>query len=519
LHDFSFCCFQFIPSQTIQSKVCSDIRGEIEDNLSVLNKYSLTMLTQRYLIGRAYHNCKIFVWGGSISMVRKLFFGDIKGNMSIMMAVAALPLLAAAGAAIDMVHANNAQTALQSAVDAAALAGGTSGFHSHADLSALVNKYLAENNANFSIGTADTIDFGTTPVTNNFFVRVNGTVKTDFMSLVGIPSMGLGAYAEVEKGGQALELALVLDNTASMNSEGRLAALKISAKKLVDTVMTNKPAGAYVKIGIVPFSNYVNVGMGNRNKSWIDVPADYTDTTAVTYNSYPNPTNCHIVDHPYLNDGVPAVWQENVCDWGAAVPVSYFPTHTWNGCVGSRNDPLDVSIASPNVKYPGIMDVGCPQPLTDLTDTQSTLNSQIDAMVATGETYIPSGVLWGWNMLDSQQPITGAKTAAEMANLKGVKAMVLMTDGDNTLSATYPTHNGSDSAAADAKTAQLCANMKADGISIFTVGFKVNKASSLAMLAACASNSSQALTADNDAALLAAFDQIGASLAQIRVSK
>jgi Flp pilus assembly protein TadG len=456
-------------------------------------------------------------------MARKAFFGDINGNVSIMMAVAVVPLLAAAGAAIDMVHANNAQTALQSAVDAAALAGGTSGFHSHADLAALVNKYLAENNANFSISSTDTVDFGTTPSTNNFFVRVNGTVKTDFMSLVGIPSMGLGAYSEVEKGGQALELALVLDNTASMNSEGRLAALKISAKKLVDTVMTNKPAGAYVKIGIVPFSNYVNVGVGNRNKSWADVPVDYTDTTAVTYNSYPNAvyTNCHIVDHAYINDGVPAVWQENVCDVnaGTPVPVTYFPTHTWNGCIGSRNDPLDVSIGTPSVKYPGIMDVGCPQPLTDLTDTQSTLNSQIDAMVATGDTYIPSGVLWGWNMLDSQQPITGAKTAAEMANLKGVKAMVLMTDGDNTLSATYPTHNGSDAAAADAKTAQLCTNMKADGISIFTVGFKVHKPSSLAMLAACASNSSQALTADNDAALLAAFDQIGASLAQIRVSK
>lgn len=456
-------------------------------------------------------------------MVRKQFWREINGNMSIMMAVAALPLLAAAGAAIDMVHANNAKTALQSAVDAAALAGGTSGFNSHAALSALVNKYLAENNANFSIGTADTIDFGTTPVTNNFFVRVNGKIKTDFMSLVGIPTMGLGAYSEVEKGGQALELALVLDNTASMNSEGRLAALKVSAKKLVDTVMTNKPPGAYVKIGIVPFSNYVNVGVGNRNKSWVDVPADYTDTTSVTYNSYPNATytNCHIVDHAYINDGVPAIWQENVCDVnaGTPVPVTYFPTHTWNGCIGSRNDPLDVSIGSPNVKYPGIMDVGCPQPLTDLTDIQSTLNSQIDGMVATGETYIPSGVLWGWNMLDSQQPLTAAKTAAAMANLKGVKAMVLMTDGDNTLSATYPTHNGTDAAAADAKTAQLCTNMKADGISIYTVGFKVSKPSSLAMLAACASNSGQALTADNDAALLAAFDQIGASLAQIRVAK
>lgn len=101
-------------------------------------------------------------------MVRRSFFGDVKGNVTIMMAVAVVPLLAAVGAAIDMVHANYAQTALQSAVDAAALAGGTSGFNSDADLSALVNKHLAENNANLSIGTADTIDFGTTSTTHNF---------------------------------------------------------------------------------------------------------------------------------------------------------------------------------------------------------------------------------------------------------------------------------------------------------------------------------------------------------------
>jgi Putative Flp pilus-assembly TadE/G-like len=453
-------------------------------------------------------------------MVRKSLFGDIKGNVSIMMAVAAVPLLAAAGAAIDMVHANNAQTALQSAVDAAALAGGTSGLSNNAELSALVNKYLAENNAHFSVGTADTIEFGNTPVTNNFFVRVNGKIKTDFMSLVGIPEMGLGAYSEVEKGGQALELALVLDNTGSMNSEGRLDALKVSAKKLVDTIMTTKPAGAYVKIGIVPFSNYVNVGMSNRNKSWINVPADYNDPNLTTYTYYPNPQGCHDVEHPYLLDGVPAIWKEPVCsNPGAPATGSYYQSHTWNGCVGSRNDPLDVSIGSPNVKYPGILDVSCPMALTELTGTKSTLDSQIDAMVATGETYIPAGVLWGWNMLDSQEPVMGAKTAAQMATLKGVKAMVLMTDGDNTLSATYPTHNGSDAAAADAKTAQLCTNMKADGISIFTVGFKVHKPSSLAMLSACASNSSQALTADDNVALTAAFDQIGASLAQIRVAK
>src|SRR5437773_5088547 len=44
------------------------------------------------------------------------------GNVSIMFALAIVPLILAAGAAVDYVRASRAQTALQAAVDGAALA-------------------------------------------------------------------------------------------------------------------------------------------------------------------------------------------------------------------------------------------------------------------------------------------------------------------------------------------------------------------------------------------------------------
>lgn len=488
-------------------------------------KDKLAKSAQRSLIGWAYHrlqdgDSKAM---GNMIMGQKSFFRHSNGNVSVVMALSVIPLLAVAGAAIDMVHANNAKTALQAAVDAATMAGGTSKITNQADMSILVEKYLASNDAKGSIDSMTSVDFGTVPATGNFYIKASGKMNTSFMGLVGYPTLDIGAYSEVEHGGNALELALVLDNTASMNSEGRLTALKASAKNLVNTLLTNPAPGAYIKIGIVPFSNYVNVGQSNRFKSWADVPADYTDTTAVTYTSYPNAvySNCHLVDHAYTNDGVPAVWQENVCDVSPGSPVtsSYFPTHQWNGCIGSRNNPLDESVGAIGNKYPGIMDVGCPAPLTDLTDSKSTLNGQIDAMVANNETYIPAGLLWGWNMLDSAEPLTGAKSKAEMTALKGIKSLVLMTDGDNTLSATYPRHDGNDAAAADAKTAQLCENIKAEGISVYTVGFKVTKPSSVNMLTACASNTTQAYTAADDTALAAAFSEIAATLAQMRVAK
>jgi Flp pilus assembly protein TadG len=456
-------------------------------------------------------------------MARKSFLTDIKGNMAIMMAVTAVPLMVASGAAIDMVRANNAQTVLQGAVDSAALAGGTSKLPNTADVETLVAKYLNTNGEENALASVSHVDSGKITANGNFYVKVEGKVNNYFLGLVGMPTTDVGAYSEIELGGMAVELALVLDNTASMNSEGRLTALKASAKNLVDTIMSNKPAGAYVKIGIVPFSNYVNVGMSNRYKHWIDVPADYTEAVGVPYTTYPHATysNCHLVDHPYTNDGIPAVWQENVCDVnpGAPVTTTYYPSHSWSGCVGSRNSGLDTKIVGLGNKYPGLMDTSCASALTDLTDVKSTLDGQIDAMSAVGETYIPSGLLWGWNMLDSNEPLLGAKTKAEMTTLKGYKSLVLMTDGDNTLSANYPYHNGNDAAAANAKTAELCENIKSEGITVFTVGFKVTKPSSISMLSACASSPAQAFAAEDDAALMSAFSQIALAMSQVRVAK
>ncbi len=279
-------------------------------------------------------------------MAWKTFFRDVAGSMPIILAISAVPLLLASGAAVDMVQANNSKTALQAAVDAAALAGATSRITNPSQLRSLVGKFISSNDAKDSLTFSNSdISFGTIATSGNFYVKVTGKMHTSFMAIAGYTNLDINAYSEVEQGSSAIELALVLDNTASMNSEGRLAALKVSAKSLVSTIMTNAPAGAYVKIGIVPFSNYVNVGLGNRNKSWLDVQPDSVSTVAQTYATYPNATytNCHLTDHPYLNDGVPAVWQSNDCDvnQGAPVMVSYYPSSTWNGCVGSRNNGLD----------------------------------------------------------------------------------------------------------------------------------------------------------------------------------
>jgi Flp pilus assembly protein TadG len=454
------------------------------------------------------------------------FLKNTNGNIAVVFSLALVPLLLAAGAGTDILRQNDTQTLLQAAADAAAMAGSSQRTEGDVKTTKTVKDFLTQNEAYAAILTGATIKSGLDKATGNFYVRINGKVNTTFMALAGIPTLEVGAYSEVNLGGQDLEVALVLDNTASMNSEGRLDSLKSASKSLVDTLFKAKPANGYLKVGIVPFADYVNVGMSNRNVSWMNVPPD---TTTVVKNvcsvTYPNAvsSNCHNEMGTWNNDGVPTPYTYQVCDWnyGKAVTVCSDQTiqNKWYGCVGSRISPLDTGIGSISTKYPGIQNTSCPQEITPLSDQKATLISAIDAMTAVGETYIPQGLLWGWNVIDSNEPITGAKTTAQMVAAKGIKSIVLMTDGDNTKSPDYPYHWGGDTVLADKITSQLCKNIKAAGISVYTVAFKVTKQSSKDLLAGCASNSEQTFDASDSAGLLVAFDQIAASLAQMRFTK
>ena len=60
------------------------------------------------------------------------------------------------------------------------------------------------------------------------------------------------------------------------------------------------------------------------------------------------------------------------------------------------------------------------------------------------------------------------------------------------------------------KTLAACTNAKAAGIKVYTVAFRLEDAATLAMLASCASGATYAYNASNGAALMQAFESIGA---------
>jgi len=94
-----------------------------------------------------------------------------------------------------------------------------------------------------------------------------------------------------------------------------------------------------------------------------------------------------------------------------------------------------------------------------------------------------------------------------------------MTDGDNTRSQSGTTHDGSDTAAANALTLDICNQIKATGVQIATVSYFQGggKKSNDAVLQKCASSPDLYFKAQNATKLRKAFEAAFESIRDVRL--
>lgn len=467
------------------------------------------------------------------------FSRDTRANMSTIFALSLVPVLASAGAAVDFGRLTLARTELQNALDAGVLSVNTMTVTTSDAAKTVVSNYVQTQ-----------LDKGTHLYDLNIIVTLSADGRTlsatasakqksSLMQVVGIKYGEINATSQVHIGlDNTVEMALVLDNTGSMAANNKMTTLKSSANMLIDTLMSD-PKNK-VRIGLVPFAQYVNVGTANRGASWLSNTTDYstTSTTTVpgvctaascsTKQNVVGTTNCHPVTTSSTNDGVVTYTTKTVCDnvygppYQVCVPASCTQTTTkttttnykWTGCVGSRNYPLNLTDDQPNSTWPALYNTTCGSVIVPLTSKVSTLKSAITAMTASGETYTPAGLVWGLNVLSPTQPFTEGD-AYDPNKIKPRKALVFMTDGVNTksmTSTTSATHTGTNRTQADTYTATLCTTIKAKGIEIYSIALMVDDAAAKTMLQTCASDSSHYFDATDTAALQAAFQKIAYSL-------
>jgi Flp pilus assembly protein TadG len=203
------------------------------------------------------------------------FRTDQRGNIAVIFAVSILPILGLVGAAVDYTRANNARTALQSALDTTSLmiskdaAGMTA-----SQIQARAQQYF---NALYTNTEAPVQNFTATYTANSgtgstVSVTANSTIQTDFIKVLGsnYNQLGLNGASTTKWGSTKLRVALALDNTGSMADNGKIAALRTAATNLVTQLSGSATNTGDVMISLIPFAKDVNVGTSNVNASWIN---------------------------------------------------------------------------------------------------------------------------------------------------------------------------------------------------------------------------------------------------------
>jgi Flp pilus assembly protein TadG len=387
-----------------------------------------------------------------------------------MFALALIPMVGLAGAAIDYSRVNAARSAMYATLDATALMLSRDAVGlTPEQIKTKATSYFTAQFYRPEVTNVVVDAVLTNPQAGSYTLHVtaSGTVGTTFGRVLGTDTINFGGTADVQWGVKKLELALVLDNTGSMASNGKMAALKTAAHNLLTTLQSAAKQPGDVKVAIIPFDKIVNIGTSYAGSGWIDY-------------------SVHNIQQAQ-----------------------------WQGCVQDRDQPYDTQDTAPtsdfHTKFPA---VGCSaitpiMTLTDVLDTAgfTNLNSKIDAMNPAGNTNVTIGLVWGWHALTKSEPLTQGSDPTPEKD----KVIVLLTDGDNTQNRW--TTSGS---SIDARTALACANAKADNIKIYTVRVIDGDAD---LLRNCATKPNMYYNVNQASELNSVFSSIAQNLANLRIAK
>jgi Flp pilus assembly protein TadG len=425
-----------------------------------------------------------------------------KGNVAVIFAIAIVPIIGFIGAAIDYSRVNNARTAMQTALDSAALmiskdAAGLTAAQITAKAQAYFNALY--NHPEATGVTVSAVYSANTGTGAQIVMNGSGTMPTAFLKVAGYPTIDFSVSSTTKWGSTKMRVAMALDNTGSMAQAGKMPALQTAAKNLIDQLSTTAVADGDVLISIIPFATDVNIGTGFKNQPWMDW-SNWSDKGSIE-----NGWSCASSDNSRQ--------QKMKCGSSAN------NINNWNGCVMDRAQPYDVQADAPTTATTGTwlaadQSAWCPTQMMPLSSDWTSLKKKVDAMTPSGATNQPIGLQWAWFSLNTGLPLNAP---AKTANVTYTDAIILMSDGLNTMDRWYG--DGSDpSSQVDGRQALLCAAIKAAGVKIYTIQVNTSGDPESAILKSCASDN-QFFSTTTASGIASAFDAIGASLSKLRVAK
>lgn len=422
-----------------------------------------------------------------LSRIRQ-FGRDESGAFAVIFGVIAIVLMATGGAAVDFVNIQQGRKTTQVSLDATVLAlqpeiyKKSKGWITNR-AEDLINESLVGSGVAMTISEVE-IDKDA----GRLFISADISRPTVFVRLIGINQMEARLISEATRAKNRLEVAMVLDNSGSMQSYGRMTALKTAAKLAVDILSGGDSKPEKVFIGLVPFNQYVNIGTGDRQKKGVDIHGQ-SPLSWDNFDDDNNPSTGHDTSNPSdrlnrlgkyaaipnvswkgcvearshnvskseanrldVNDVEPTydffpgfnygetlfvpVFEPDLPDWNSRDRRGYIKD-TKSGCSWNNSDRVrqekDCKYNGQWVNFRGGENgdgpnAGCGDAeVLPLTNLMSTVKSSITAMVAEGGTNIHMGAIWGWRVLSPTAPFTEGVPYDEGAS----KVMIVMTDGQN----------------------------------------------------------------------------------------
>jgi Flp pilus assembly protein TadG len=509
------------------------------------------------------------------------FRRDDRGGVAILFGLVTITLFAMIGAALDYGKWHNANSRVERAMDSALLAAGrqfqTDPDNPQAAIDA-ASTYFNQFALDGVVVEGLVANFNVTQTPLGIEGSATGAVKTPFLSLVNIKTLDVSMTSNVEFGvgggssGTKLEVSLMLDVTESMCSGAgpcttstKMDAMKTAAKDLVKVVLGSNSTTEVARVALVPFATNVRVddemganartlmkkltdldptwsGYRTECSNWVPASTGSSEVggsgscSATVDNQYNNiPLVPCVTDRTGPGEFTDAAPGPNM--WLNAIDGGRAPTKSWD----SSDTPITTDVgtaADPTYSWNYTTDGLCwdnmsPNYVVPLTSSRATLDTRIDALEAYGSTAGALGTAWAWYLISPNWSTiwTGASAPGPYSDLttttssgapKLRKIAVLMTDGDFN---TYRSWKNYDPVTVSNNAKAICANMKAEGVEVFTVGFDLDalpgaeRARAIDTLQSCGTDVEHFYNSLDAAQLQTAFRDIALKLSQLYLAK
>ncbi len=459
----------------------------------------------------------------------KLFLQNDDGAITPFVIVMFLTMVVGGGMGVDFMRHESERAALQDALDRGVLAAASydvSDYETSAnvtiDLEARVASYVTSSDILRGRNPNLVITSNISELSRQVTASGSYDINTFFLKIIGITTLPVIARATAISSVNEVEISLILDNSGSMGGQ-KIRDLKTAANTFIDLVLTEKTA-AHTTVSLIPFAAQVNAG----------------SVLAAEYNL--------------------AAWHRY--NWCFEFDAGDYTTTSLSQDTRFQQEQQYYRGESGTYECPAAT-------ILPFSNDPAALHSAINDMQAGGFTATYAGMKWGAALLDpNSQPVVTSLIANGVVDPifagrplpwedRGLKFIVLMTDGANTLhkriqpryynqtgTSSWRSQDNADfwnvrwcgdnctevvtgSTEGDSRLDAICSSAKApipggsslkQRIIIYTIGFDISRGSNPYLkMRDCASSESRFYhvgTSD----LTAAFVQIAKSINKLKLS-